>query len=207
MNNSAWWSEERRQRAERILVELEKGRLQGYITDEMRAALSAMDDGYQLSRDQRELLGALHGLVEDSPFGRPRNRVTHEHKGERGSYFIASPEGDDDMRNHAPSIHPPLTTGPEGHEHDHAAGDDPGAHDGMHRHPHVHEMDADHDTDVHRRGGGERPGRVPETGQHVRPGQAGSYGAEMSGRLGPAQRAASRRARITDLDRRRGGSA
>jgi hypothetical protein len=173
------WKRQVFSRAEAILADLGDSRYDRDLKRAVRPIRNAAANEQDITRVQRELVNTLYNL---------RN-------GDR-------------MYNHAPSLHPPMTTGPEGHEHDHAAGDDPGAHDGMHRHPHVHEMDNDHDTDVHRAGGGERAGKYSGPGQGVRPGldQSSSYGAELSGRMGPAQRAASRRARIEDLDRRRGGS-
>lgn len=94
--------------------------------------------------------------------------------------------------------HPPMTGT---HTHDHAAFESGDHDDGIHGGdgPHTHNGDADHDhPDQH-------PHHDGHTHSHV--GAEGMYGAEMSGKLGPAARAASRRARIENLDRRRGGSA
>jgi hypothetical protein len=145
----------------------------------VRDARAALN-GEELDRAQQELLSALDRRINPSPYGRPRK------------------EPQLDIYNQADVRHEPM----QGHHsHPHAAFGHPVHEDGLHSHDHWHDNDNIHE---HGHTGGERPVRAPQTDAAE---VSGAYGAELSGKLGPAARAASRRARIENLDRRRGGSA
>jgi hypothetical protein len=191
------WVREYWEECDAVYAELEAGRLQHRLIIGLRAMKRTLEDGQELDDTQKTLLRGLRVL----------NRNVR--KAEPG-HFIHKPEKESDMSVHdaasTPYVsetqtrHPPMTTGPAGHTHDHAAFGHSDHDDGVHNHPHVHNNDADHDHPDQHDFGHMRPGRVPQTGERV----SGMYGAEINA-SSTAQRAALRRERLKNLDRR-GGS-
>jgi hypothetical protein len=82
--------------------------------------------------------------------------------------------------------HAPMTTGPSGHTHDHAAHGAPDHDDGIHGGDgaHTHNNDSDHDHPDQHPHGHMNAGRTPQSGERV----SGTYGLQMSDKIGPAER-------------------